>query len=300
MKSQGNRDEKMTQVLTIIAGQNTELDEQTIKALPAADRSKVLEHGRAVELFFENGAYISDAFPELRATLDAKRIDAVLQTPAGRQKKLLCADMDSTLIRQEGLDLIAAHLGLGAETAAVTERAMRGEIDFATSLTERVALLQGLAADKLEETFAALTDTPGAQTLVKTMRAHGARCVLISGGFTVFADRIAERLGCHAAHSNRLDIQDGVLTGRVLPPILDSARKREILETERQTHKFARKDVIAVGDGANDIPMLQAAATGIAFRAKPRVEDSVQHRIRHSDLTALLYLQGYTSEDILI
>lgn len=289
----------MTQILTLIAGAEQILPPEFITGAQA-DQVRVLHPGKAVDLFFENTGRAAKVFQEIAEACDARKIDAALQedSPA-RRKKLLCADMDSTLIQQEGLDLIAAHLGLGAETAAVTERAMRGDIDFAASLTERVALLKGLPVAKLEETFTALTDTPGAEKLVKTMRKHGARCVLISGGFTVFADRVAARLGCHAAHSNVLDIAGGVLTGKVLPPILDSQRKRTILENERDRIKIKNENVLAVGDGANDIPMLQAAGMGIAFRAKPKVESATPYRIKHGDLSSLLYLQGYAKDEII-
>jgi len=289
----------MTQILTLIAGAEHALPAQFMDRLNA-DKITVLHAGKAADLFFEDTARATAVFQDIAADCDAQKIDAVLQenTPT-RRKKLLCADMDSTLIEQEGLDLIAAHLGLGEETAAVTERAMRGEIDFAASLTERVALLKGLSTGKLDESFAAMTNTPGAEKLVRTMRANGAKCVLISGGFTVFADKIAARLGCHAAHSNVLDIADGVLTGRVLPPILDNLRKRIILEDERNSLKLDHSDVLAVGDGANDIPMLEAAGIGVAFRAKPRVEAITPYRIRHGDLSALLYLQGYKEAEII-
>lgn len=290
----------MTQILTLIAGAEHPLPAQFTGGLKA-DQITVLHRNRAVDLFFDDATRAAAVFQGIAVECDAEKIDAVLQehSPA-RRKKLLCADMDSTLIEQEGLDLIAAHLGLGAETAAVTERAMRGEIDFAASLTERVALLKGLSAAKLEESFAALTDTPGAAKLVKTMRKNGARCVLISGGFTVFADRVAARLGCHAAYSNILDIADDVLTGLVLPPILDSNRKRAILENEQSSLGIDNRHVLAVGDGANDIPMLEAAGIGVAFRAKPKVEAITPYRIRHGDLSSLLYLQGYTEDEIVL
>ncbi|TNE30586.1 MAG: phosphoserine phosphatase SerB [Alphaproteobacteria bacterium] len=288
----------MTQILTLIAGAERTLPAEFINKIKA-DNSTVLHQDKAVDFFFDDAPRAAAVLQDLAAECDTQKIDAVLQdnNPA-RRKKLLCADMDSTLIEQEGLDLIAAHLGLGEETAAVTERAMRGEIDFAASLTERVALLKGLPASKLDETFAALTDTPGAEKLVKTMRQNGARCVLISGGFTVFADKVAARLGCHAAHSNILDIADGALTGQVIPPILDSLRKRAILEDERSKLHLGNSDVLAVGDGANDIPMLEAAGIGVAFRAKPKVEAVTPYRIRHGDLSSLLYLQGYTEAEI--
>lgn len=288
----------MTQILTLIAGTGLSLPAQITSGI-SADHITVLSRSKAVDLFFDDAARAAAVFQDIAAECDAQKIDAALQenSPA-RRKKLLCADMDSTLIEQEGLDLIAAHLGLGAETAAVTERAMRGEIDFAVSLTERVSLLKGLSADKLDETFAALTDTPGAAKLIKTMRKNGARCVLISGGFTVFADKVAARLGCHAAHSNVLDIVDGALTGQVLPPILDSSRKRRILEEERDRLGIDSSHVLAVGDGANDIPMLESAGMGVAFRAKPKVESVTPYRIRYGDLLSLLYLQGYTEDEI--
>lgn len=286
----------MTQVLTLISSENNGLTPDILTLIEAqipAMRTHWLSPEKAVDLFFADDGIV-DLYPALAKKLDAMRIDSILQDYNDtRRKKLLCADMDSTLIEQEGLDLIAAHRGLEQETADITERAMRGEIDFTASLTERVSLLKGLHADKLDETFARLSHTSGARTLIQTMRAHGAKCILISGGFTCFADKIAEQLGCHSAYSNQLDIQDNALTGHVIPPIVDSNRKRDILEEERGNLNLTAAQILAVGDGANDIPMLQAAGMGVAFRAKPKTENAAQYRIRHNDLHALLYMQGY-------
>jgi len=289
----------MTHVLTLISSTDNGLQDDLFTAIEnkiAPTRKNWLKQGKAIDLFFSSAA-INDLASVMQPQFDDAKIDAVLQADHDtRRKQLLCADMDSTLIEQEGLDLIAAHIGLQEETAAITERAMCGEIDFAASLTERVSLLKGLDASKLDDTFAQLSHTPGARTLVQTMRDNGAKCILISGGFTCFADKIAEQLGCDEAHSNILDIKDGKLAGTVTPPIVDSARKREILLSEQEERHLSPGQILAVGDGANDIPMLQSAGMGVAFRAKPATEAATQYRIRYNDLHALLYIQGYDED----
>jgi phosphoserine phosphatase len=217
---------------------------------------------------------------------------------AFRRKRLLVADMESTIIEQEMLDELAGHVGLRAEISAITERAMRGELDFAAALAARVKLLAGLEARVLDEVWAGVTLMPGAETLVATMKAHDATCALVSGGFTLFTERLAQRLGFDTHQANVLDIADGRLTGRVLPPVLGREAKLAALERLAAAQDLALALTLAVGDGANDLDMIGAAGLGVAFRPKPAVEAAALARIggavvKHADLTALLYLQGY-------
>ncbi len=242
--------------------------------------------------------------PRIRAAFGAAiadigaPIDVVVQWPAGRRKALLIADMDSTMITVECIDELADYAGIKPQIAAITERAMRGELDFRAALAERVALLAGLPetviADCLRDR---VTPMAGARTLVQTMRAHGSRCVLVSGGFTRFAEPVAAMLGFDRAIANRLEIADGALTGRVLDPIVDSGTKVATLDAECASLGIERHDVLAVGDGANDAAMLTAAGLGIAYRAHAAAIAAADAAIAHGDLTALLWAQGIARAD---
>jgi phosphoserine phosphatase len=220
-------------------------------------------------------------------------LDLLAQPVAGRRKRLLLADMDSTIITSETLDEIAAHAGLKERIAAITARSMNGELDFRQALIERVGLLAGLDAAALNATWAATELMPGAMTLVATMRAHGAHTALVSGGFTFFTSRVAELVGFHEHHSNTLLVEGGKLTGRVGEPILDRNSKLAALKHLAAAKGLSLAESCSVGDGANDLPMLQAAGLGVAFRAKPSVAAASRHRVEHGDLTALLFAQGY-------
>jgi phosphoserine phosphatase len=225
-------------------------------------------------------------------------LNVVAADPAHRRKKLLVADMESTIIEQECLDELAAYAGLRDRISEITSRAMRGELAFETALNERVALLNGLDAASLEEIYASrLSLMPGAATLIATMRRHGAYCALVSGGFTFFTERIAARLGFDSQQANVLEIAGGKLTGRVRQPILGREAKLAALQQLTEDLRLHAEDTLAVGDGANDLAMLRAAGFGVAFRAKPIVAEAAQLRIDHADLTALLYLQGYTAPE---
>jgi phosphoserine phosphatase len=206
---------------------------------------------------------------------------------------MLISDMDSTMIAVECIDELADYAGLKAEIAAVTERAMMGELDFVEALRGRVALLQGLSEQALGD---ALTErvvlTPGARTLVRTMRARGAHCVLVSGGFTHFSGPVADMIGFHEHHSNRLGLADGALTGSVEGDIVDSARKAALLGEIADARGLDPADVLAIGDGANDIAMIEAAGLGVAYHAKEKARLAADAWIAHNDLTALLYAQG--------
>lgn len=223
-----------------------------------------------------------------------KQIDWIVQPIETRRKKLLITDMDSTMITGECIDELADFVGKKAEVAAITERAMNGELDFAEALTERVALLRGLPEAVLQQCYdERVKMMPGGRELVARMRAEGAQCVLVSGGFTFFTQRVAAELGFHEHYANVLEVQDGKLTGRVVPPILGKEAKLAVLQRKVAELGITPEDVLAVGDGANDLPMLLAAGLGVAYHAKPVVQAQAKHRINHCDLSALLYAQGY-------
>jgi len=266
--------------------------------LPDADIT-VLADSVAVDLAFVD-ASATDARTwqdRLRAAMGDRPIDVVVQAPLARHKKLLIADMDSTLIGQECIDELADELGLKPQIAAITEPAMRGEIEFEPALKERVGLLKGLPEAVIATVLAErITLTPGARTLVQTMKANGAYAALVSGGFTAFTGHVRDALGMDEHQSNILHVENGTLAGTVAEPILGRDAKRTRLEELVAERGIAAADVIAVGDGANDLAMLEAAGLGVAFHAKPKVAEAADARIDHGDLTALLYLQGYASD----
>ncbi|HYI47684.1 MAG TPA: phosphoserine phosphatase SerB [Allosphingosinicella sp.] len=225
-------------------------------------------------------------------------VDLVVQPQAGRRKRLLVADMDMTMIGQECLDELADYAGLRDQVASVTEQAMRGDLDFEAALDARVALLAGLDEAAIHRCHAERVRlTPGARTLVRTMRANRAYCLLVSGGFSLFADRVAAEIGFDAAVSNRLHIEGGRLAGTVGRPILGAQGKKQALVDAAAARGIALADTLAVGDGANDIPMIAAAGLGIAYRAKPAAAAAADARIEANDLTALLYAQGYSRKE---
>jgi phosphoserine phosphatase len=234
----------------------------------------------------------------LRGALAGERIDVAAQPAQGRRKRLLVADMESTIVTRVLLDELAGFAGLRDRIAAITARSMRGEIDFAQSLRARVAMLAGLPESVLERTKALIELTPGARRLVRTMRAHGAYTALVSGGFDCFTAIAAAACGFDTHRGNRLLRADGRITGRVAEPILDAGGKLQALNELAAARGLAPADAAAVGDGANDIAMLRGAGLGVAFRGKPAVAAAARHRIDHADLTALLYMQGYRAADL--
>lgn len=228
------------------------------------------------------------------AALQARGIDLAVQPAAGRRKRLLLADMDSTMIRQECIDELAAAAGIGAEVAAITARAMNGELEFEGALRARVALLRGLDAGVIDRVMAErIRFTPGGQVLVATMAAHGAHCVLVSGGFSAFTERVAAALGFHDHRANLLEVEGGRLVGTVAEPILGREAKVEALEEYCARLGITAAEVLAIGDGANDLGMLGRAGMGVALHAKPVVAAECRLRVNHGDLTSALYLQGY-------
>ena len=230
------------------------------------------------------------------ALVDALRgaaVDAIIQPADGRRKGLLVADMDSTIVTGETLDDLAGFAGLGEKIAAITARAMNGELDFKAALRERVAMLKGLPLHALEQTWQQIELTPGARELVATMRAHGAMTALVSGGFTFFTERVAARVGFDLHRSNILLDDGAALLGAVAEPILDRGAKVDTLRSLADQRGLPLSATLAVGDGANDLDMLREAGLGVAFRAKPIVAAAARARVDHADLRALLFAQGY-------
>ncbi|WP_159727192.1 phosphoserine phosphatase SerB [Methylosinus sp. Ce-a6] len=287
-------------VATFVAGADAPpLSEAAVRAWSPAAAFDWLEGGVAADAVF---AGRPEALPELRFALQMAAseagADVIVQPKAGRRKRLLVADMDSTMIGQECVDELAEFAGIRERIAKITERAMRGELEFEPALRERVALLAGLPVSIVETILAErVTFTPGAATLVATMRANGAYAALVSGGFTLFADEIAAALGFDEARANRLETREGRITGIVLPPISGAAAKREALEELRLRLALPVEATLAVGDGANDLDMLAAAGLGVAFHAKPKVAAAAAARVDRADLSALLFAQGYRRAD---
>ncbi|MSO75351.1 MAG: phosphoserine phosphatase SerB [Alphaproteobacteria bacterium] len=295
----------MQQILTLVGAHQTGLAQTLVDAATAALQSSGIGCGvpdwLAPALACDIAIGPCEATPTmafLAARLQNQPVDFAIQPVAGRRKRLLLADMDSTIVMGETLDELADQAGLGERIAAVTARAMNGEIEFQTALKERVALLAQLPVAALERTLERLALMPGACQLVRTMRHHGAHTLLVSGGFRYFTTRVAQRVGFDGDEANDLEIADGRLTGRVREPILDKDAKLAHLDRAVARLAITRRDVVAVGDGANDLAMLEAAGLGVAYRAKPVVAARVLVRVDHGDLTALLYFQGYCRDDI--
>lgn len=287
-------------VVTLIASSNAVLDDDAAQAARSAlaalgaDAAKPdwLAPGRACDLLFD-GLAPEQAEAAARRALGDLPVDVIAQATANRRKRLLVADMESTIIQQEMLDELGDYVGMKDRIAAVTARAMNGEIDFKEAVRERVILLKGLKEELIDDVWKRATLMPGAKALVATMRAHGASCVLVSGGFRCFTERVRDWVGFDDDRGNVLEVVDGVMTGRVIEPILDKDSKLQSLIAYAGERRVPVAETMAVGDGANDLPMLLAAGLGVAFHAKPTVAAQARARVDHGDLTALLFAQGY-------
>jgi phosphoserine phosphatase len=257
-----------------------------------------LEPGAAAEIPF-SGAEPARIARAARGIVAGRPVDANVVARHHRRKALLIADMDATSIQEETLDQLALRAGIAEQVMPITERAMRGEINFRQATVERVAMLAGQPVSLIAAVLEAVRPTPGVATLVATMRAHGGFCALVSGGFDAFTGPIARRLGFDRSQGNRLDLADGRLAGTIAEPVQGKDAKRAALVALAAERGVTAEQAVAVGDGANDIPMLEEAGLGVAFRAKPKVKDTIPVAIDHADLTALLYLQGYRADEIL-
>ncbi len=297
----------MSLVATLICNPDNPALDSTIldgarAVLPSAGPAHWLWDEVAADIPFDMPTKSKDDIRAIADRLRAARgdlpIDIVVQPIAARRKKLFLADMDSTMIGQECIDELADFVGLKAHVAAITERAMRGEIEFEPALRERVALLKGLSVGVVDEVLKTrITATTGGRELVMTMRAHGAYTCLISGGFTLFTNAVAARIGFQENRANELVVRDGKFTGEVKEPILGRATKLATLIELTETFDLDDIDTMVAGDGANDLGMIQNAGLGVAYRAKPAVAAAAAARIDHGDLTALLYAQGYRRDE---
>jgi phosphoserine phosphatase len=288
----------MRHVLTLIADRTTtSLTRDVVTCVRDAvggGELDILSPGEAADITLP----VPPDMATVRAAVSGSGIDAVATPAAGRRKTLLIADMDSTIVAGETLDELADCAGLKPRIAAITARAMNGELDFKAALRERVAMLKGLPVDALERTWQRVRLTSGARELVATMRAHGAYTVLVSGGFSFFTGRVARLCGFDLHRANVLLDDGAALTGRVAEPILDRDAKLATLIEVASERGVGLSDTLAVGDGANDLDMIRAAGLGVAFRAKPVVAAAALARVDHGDLRALLFAQGYRVEEI--
>jgi phosphoserine phosphatase len=293
----------MDYVATFIAGPGAAIDAQALDAaaniLDAPAEPRWLDRPIAADVLFSARGAVDARKTAERIRADLGRpIDVVIQRATSRQKRLLMADMESTMIGQECLDELAAKVGLQAQIAAITARAMNGEIAFAPAVRARVALLRGLPVSAIEAVLAErIRLNPGAKTLVSTMRANGAYTCLVSGGFSMFAEPVARMLGFDEHRANRLLVRDGRIDGAAEPILGRDAKHAALVELTSKL-RLAPDETLAVGDGANDLAMLEAAGLGIAYHAKPSVAARAHARIEHADLTALLFAQGYRREEL--
>ena len=294
----------MEAVLTLISGPDSVLEAALVDAVRdalsgvgiACARPDWLAPEQACDIGFQGSTDQAEAAAKLAA--GGAAVDIIAQRTHDRRKRLLLADMESTIIRQETLIELGKLAGVGDEIAAITRRAMDGELDFAEALRTRVAMLEGLPFSALDQVAGAIEPMPGAMELIRTMRRSGAWCMLVSGGFRVFTKRVQQLVGFDAEFGSQLETRDGKLTGRIIPPILDPDAKANVLVRTVVQRRTPLRAVLAVGDGANDIPMLEIAGLGVAYHASPPVAARARTRLDHADLVGLLYAQGYRRDEI--
>lgn len=295
----------MLHVVTLIGTSERPLGDHDVEQASGALRKlgasvnghEWLSEREACDIFAENTDEAL-ARENLFLWAEAQKLDVIVQNYQTRRKKALLADMESTIIEQEMLDELAGAAGIRDQVAEITKRAMFGEIDFRVALTERLALLKGLDARIIQQLLGKITLMPGAKELVATLKKHGVRTVLVSGGFTVFAEPVAKKLKFDEFYSNVLSIRDNKIVGLPVDPLLGPEGKLARLKDIAVRLHVPPQDVCAVGDGANDIPMIQAAGLGVAYRAKPLVNEKAVHIIRFANLRALLWAMGYRKTDM--
>ncbi len=282
----------MSFVLTLVAARDTALPTGLLHRVRDAVRGRnpvILSPNEAADIACGDRPDLA----LVRAALEDARVDALLTRARGRRKGLLVADMDGTIVDGETLDRLAFETGVGPEVEAISHRSIDGEVDFAQAMRDRLALLRGVPLDAVARAVAEVRLTPGARTLVATMRAHNALTALVSGGFTLFTAHVAALCGFDEHRGNVLVAQDGLLTGTLEEPVLDGPAKLDALRTLRDARGLRAAATLAVGDGANDLPMLREAGLAVAFRARDIVNREVASQVRHADLRALLFAQGY-------
>lgn len=297
----------MDNVLTLVSADNLKLEKTFVDRMAGV----LSENGAEVEavtwladdkacdvMFQKLSPEVADQLT--RPLLSNSPIDLLTQDLANRRKKLFVADMDSTIVAGETLDDLAELAGIGSKIAEITARAMNGEILFRDALRERMAMLRGLPASYLEKTAETLTLSPGAETLVSTLKANGVYTALVSGGFRYFTNRVADQLGFDFNKGNEIEIINDRFSGEIIDPIVTKAVKQETLEALAKERGIDLLETLTVGDGANDLPMLQAAGLGVAYRAKPIVIAGASAQITHTDLTTLLYYQGYALDEFVV
>ncbi len=255
-----------------------------------------LGEGEAADILFED-MDPGEAMEIARHVLGEEPVDMAAQPVLGRRKRLLLADMESTIIEEEMVDLMAEEIGIGEAVADITARTMAGELDFEQSLRQRTALLEGVPLSLLEDLAEVMTLNPGARVMVQTMRQHGAFTLLTTGGFKIFAERVKEATGFHDLRCNDLEVAQGRLTGGLKDPVLDRAAKLTALKETCEELHLQPSEAVTVGDGSNDLDMIQGAGLGVAFRGKPILREAAAARLDHFDLRGLLYFQGYSRED---
>ncbi len=289
--------------LTLVSSQTLSAGHRTIvfdflknQGIAFTEEWYVLSPDRAVDIALQS--------PLNKTQIDALRgrlnhIDVFVSPAANRRKKLFIADMDSTIVTSETLDELAAFANVKNEVSAITKLSMEGKINFEESLTKRVALLENMDAKHMQTILENTKFNPGADILLKTLRKNNVHCVLVSGGFTFFTSQIAKKIEFDTHHGNVLDIQNGALTGKLAAPILGPSAKLDIMKEYLQDMEIGADDVLAIGDGANDIHMLEAAGLGVGYYPKPILAEKLLNQIRHTDLQSLLYLQGYDDEGVI-